>query len=59
MSNHLLLETIEKQISAIEGKLQKEAKHNETIDQDMQNMKEWLKFLHEKRKQIMQRSNEE
>ncbi|MBI3502591.1 MAG: hypothetical protein HY063_12440 [Bacteroidetes bacterium] len=57
MSNHSLLETIEKQISDIEGKLQKQMK--EPNNSNAADIKEWLKFLHEKRKEIMKRSNEE
>lgn len=57
MSNDSLLGTIERQISEMEGKLQKAMKHSkgEIISDDM---KDWLKYLHEKRREIINRRNQ-
>ena len=59
MSNDSLLETIEKQIAEMEGKLQKEMKSQPQANLVNDDMREFLKHLHEKRREILNRKNQE
>ena len=59
MSNDSLLETIEKQITELEGKLEKEVKSQPETNPVNDDMKEYLKQLHEKRREILNRKSQE
>ena len=59
MSNDSLLETIEKQIAEMEGKLQKELKSQPEANLVNEDMREYLKQLHEKRREILNRKSQE
>jgi hypothetical protein len=59
MSNDTLLETIEKQIAEMEGKLQKELKSQPQANLVNEDMREYLKQLHEKRREILNRKSQE
>jgi hypothetical protein len=58
MSNDSLLETIEKQIAEMEGKLQKEMKSQPESNLVNNDMRELLKHLHEKRREILKRKSQ-
>ena len=59
MSNNSLLETIERQISEMEGKLQKAMKNPNSANINNDDIRESLKFLHEKRGEILKRKSQE
>ncbi|MBI3501175.1 MAG: hypothetical protein HY063_05215 [Bacteroidetes bacterium] len=58
MSNHSILEAVEKQISELEDKLHKEIQKPNASNILTDEMKVWLHALHQKRREIISRTNE-